>query len=218
MKTIGIIGGMAPASTAEFYKLITDEYFFQNCDVSYPEIIIHSVNFQKFIDCGYRCEDEIQDVIDSLWMAGADFVVCPCNSAHVVHADVSVSSNIPWYSIMEAVGDEIRSLGITRVGLLGTRFTLASGIYSYAGVKVIKPYNVNRINEIIYTELVHGIFKNETRNEVLGMLNQLESEGCEGVILGCTEIPLLIKQENTDVKVFPSTDILAVKTLERAYN
>jgi aspartate racemase len=216
-KIIGVIGGMSPESTADFYKLLMEAYDRKRGDSAYPETIIYSVNFKKFLDVGYEAADEVSRVIRVLAGAGADFAVMPCNSGHIIYDRVG-SLPIPWFSIVDAVGRSIRREGIKRVGLLGTKFTAYGGIYRFDDIEVINPgkEDLMLVNNIIYSELVHGKLTGESRKHILEVIKRLKAAGSEGVILGCTELPLLVRPEDTAIKLFSSTEILAKETLKKA--
>ena len=222
MKKIGIIGGLGPESTSEFYQHITRRYYEIRGDYAYPEIIIYSVSFERFIDCGYEAAVRIRDVIGKLEAAGADFVTAACNSIHIVHEAVSKNTPIPWISIMDAVAEEIQRRSITTVGLLGTVFTMSNDFYRKAlaryGIETIVPDNSVQedVNRIIFTELVRGITTAESKEFMLGCMDDLQKRGAGGIVLGCTELPFLIRQEDTAIPVFDSTLIYAYKALDYA--
>jgi len=222
MKTIGIIGGLGPESTSEFYQHITRRYYELKGDYAYPEIIIYSVSFEQFIDCGYEAAFLIRDIIEKLDAAGADFVTAACNSIHIVHEAVSKNIPIPWISIMDAVVEEIQRRSITTVGLLGTVFTMSNDFYRKAlarhGIETIVPDDTaqQEINRIIFTELVRGITTAASKKYVTRCINDLENRGAGGVVLGCTELPFLIRQEDASVPVFDSTLIYAHRALDFA--
>jgi len=130
MKKIGILGGLGPESTVSYYLYIVHEYYRRFSDYNYPEIIIYSLNFKKFIDAGYESAEEIRAAINKLSIAGADFVVAACNSVHIVFDEVSKDIPIPWISIIDAAGEEIKKNGIKKAGLLGTIFTMSKGFYA----------------------------------------------------------------------------------------
>ena len=222
MKRIGILGGLGPESTAAYYTIITRTYFERRNDYAYPEILIYSVSFQRFIDAGYEIADDVRNAICALHRAGADFVVAACNSIHVVHAELSQALPIPWVSIMDATAEAIAERGLTRIGLLGTIFTMQGDFYqrvlSGHGIDVLTPHHgaQQRINNIIYDELVIGTVTTPARDYVLGAMSELEQRGAQGIVLGCTELPFLIQQAHTDMPVFDTTEIHARKALDLA--
>lgn len=222
MKTIGILGGLGPESTAAYYQTITRKYFELRADYAYPRIVVYSVNFKHYIDLGYEAPDEVHDAIEALARAGADFVVAACNSVHIVYDQVSGSVSIPWVSIMDAAAESVRQSGMSTVGLLGTVFTMGKGFYQQAfsrhGLRTLTPgpEAQSKINDIIYDELVRAVVKDESRQFVLGCMRDLASAGAEGIILGCTELPFLIRQSDTDIPVFDTTTIHAERALALA--
>ena len=225
MRKIGIIGGMSPESTLLYYKYIVEEYRRRFKNHSYPEIIIYSVNFQRFIDWIEdddleSIKDELLKILYRLRAAGADFALIATNTMHIVYNELSKLSPIPLLSIIDAVGEEISKAGIHVVGLLGTKYTMTrsfyrDGLINY-NVKVVTPNEeeIEYINDVIFNELVNGILKDESRRKFIEIINNLVMEGAEGVVLGCTEIPMLISQEDVKVRLFDSTRIHAYKALD----
>lgn len=220
MKTIGILGGLGPESTAAYYTYITRKYFELHSDYNYPEILIHSLTFTPFIKAGYRLPERVISAIEGLAQTGADFVVAACNSLHVVYDEVASQVSIPWVSIMSATGEAIHKAGLKKVALLGTVFTMENDFYSRRldefGITTVVPNHEERseINRIIYDELIIGNIAEHSRRYVLNVISRLAVEGVEGVILGCTELPFLIQQKHTCVPVFDTTIIHAHKALE----
>ena len=222
MKTIGIIGGLGPESTAAFYQAITRDYYRRHADYAYPEILIHSLPFSEIIDAGYRLAGRIEDSIRRLAAAGADFVVAACNSIHIVYDEVAPGAPVPWVSIMDAVAEKVRQAGIDRAALLGTEFTMRGDFYQKAfsrgDLEVLLPGDKDRetVNRIIYDELVTGETRESSRQAVVEAIRRLGETGAKGVILGCTELPFLIRPEDVEMPVFDSTQILALKALAAA--
>lgn len=222
MKTIGILGGLAPASTIACYACITETYYELRQDYAYPEILIHSFCFQDFINAGYEVADRVEAAIKGLHQAGADFVIAACNSVHIVYDQVAPRSPIPWISIMDATAEAVLEQGMTRVGLLGTRFTMEKGFYHRGlekrGIEALTPdlEGRKRIHEIIYNELVRGVVREPSRRRVLECVEDLCRRGAEGVVLGCTELPFLIEQRHTETPVFDTASIHARKALDLA--
>ncbi len=222
MKTIGIIGGLGPESTISYYSYITRKYYESYRDYAYPEIIIYSLHFSEFINVGYEAAPKIIAVIDRLARAGADFVVAACNSIHIVYDEVAKNIPIPWISIMDVTGEKVKEAGISKVGLLGTIFTMSKGFYQKAlarfGIECLTPPAdaQDEINRVIYDELVIADVKDESRRFVLGCIEELGQRGAQGVVLACTELPFLIQQDDTALPVFDTTVIHAQKALELA--
>ncbi len=227
MKTIGIIGGMAPESTILYYKYITEESRRRLGDHVYPRIIIYSVDFSKFIEWMNSnnwdsIANELINITFRLRNAGADFAIIATNTMHIVFDRVLRSSPIPLISIIDAVAEEINRYNISKVGLLGTKLTMESGIYADGlakyRVEVLIPGKEDReyIDNIIFNELTKGIISFKSKAKFIDIVNKMIKEGIEGLILGCTEIPLLINQGDVSIKIFDSTRIHALKALEYA--
>ena len=222
MKKIGVLGGLGPESTIAYYEYITREYYRRHGDYAYPEIIIYSLNFQEFIDAGYELAGKIKTAIECLHKAGADFVVASCNSVHIVFEEVSKDIPIPWLSIIDATVEEIKKNNITKVGLLGTIFTMSKDFYkkglSRYQIETIVPSDEDqaKVSRIIYDELVRNEIRDDSRQAVLQIIEKLKQQGVQGIILGCTELPFLIKQEDVDIKVFNTAVIHAQKCLNTA--
>jgi len=219
MKTIGILGGLGPESTAAYYETITRAYHDLRGDYNYPPIIIYSLSFQPYIDAGYDLPAETLDAIERLAAAGADFVVAACNSVHIVYDEVAPEVSVPWVSIMDATAEEILEAGMRKVGLLGTRFTMAKGFFAEAlarrGIETIAPKgeDVETVNRIIYDELVLNQVTDASREAVLAVAERLVDAGAEGIVLGCTELPFLVRQADTKIPVFDTTAIHCHKAL-----
>ena len=222
MKTIGILGGLGPESTVTYYNYITRKYYDLRGDYAYPEIIIHSFNFQEFIDADFEQPGKVASAIEGLSQAGADFVVAACNTIHLVYEEVCKNISIPWVSIMDAVAERIQEDRIQKVALLGTVFTMGKDFYP----KVFSKYNIETvvpkatshkvINDIIFGELVRAVITEESRRIVLDIIEELHQDGAEGVILGCTELPFLIRPEDISLPLYESTAIHAQKALSLA--
>jgi len=226
-KKIGILGGMSPESTSAYYEYITRTYTERFGDFSYPEIIIYSVSFQPFVDWPSAGKwdlvaDALADCANRLEKAGADFVVIATNTMHIVFDEIQDQVGIPMLSLLDAVGQAIQAKKITKVGLLGTRFTMQNTFYADAlikyGVEVIVPEGDDAIivDQVIYNELVKGIIRPESKEKYLAITKTLEDRGAKGVILGCTEIPLLVNTEDTDLPLFDTTTIHAEAALNFA--
>jgi aspartate racemase len=204
MKTAGIIGGIGPESTVEYYRLIIDSYREQKPDGSYPQIIINSINLQKVVDLITAGEfagvaDFLAGEVRKLARAGAEFAVLSANTPHVVFNEVSRVSSIPLLSIVEATCEEAKRLGLKRLGLLGTRFTMQGRFYpevfSREGIELAVPQEDEQdyIHDKYMGELIKGIFLPETRERLLSIAARMkEQDAVEGLILGGTELPLIL--------------------------
>jgi aspartate racemase len=226
-KRIGILGGMSPESTVAYYEYITRTYAERFGDYGYPEIIIYSVCFQNYVDWGNQ--ERWDDVARGLGLAaqrlvaaGADFVVIATNTMHLVLDEVRASVDVPVLSLLDVVAEAILARRMKTVGLLGTRFTMEKPFYrdtlARRGIAVLVPDADGReyVNRVIYDELVAGKIRDESRAGFVGVIDKLVERGAEGVILGCTEIPLLIRKEDARLPLFDTTSLHAQAALEFA--
>ncbi|HEY84017.1 MAG TPA: aspartate/glutamate racemase family protein [Chloroflexi bacterium] len=226
-KKIGILGGMSPESTAEYYQFITRRYTERFGDYGYPEIIIYSVSFQPYVDWpGAERWDLVAqglgEAAQRLEAAGADFIIIATNTMHLVFNEVQTSVKTPMLSLLDVVGDAILEKGLKTVGLLGTKFTMEKPLYHNAlakkGITVLVPNANDReyVNQVIYDELVAGNIRDESRAGYVEIINKLTQQGAEGVILGCTEIPLLVSESDAGLPLFNTTLIHAEAALDYA--
>ena len=206
MKTLGIIGGIAPESTIEYYRWIIASYREQKRDGNYPEIIINSINMKKMLDL--IAANELAEVtgyllgeVKKLARAGADFGLLASNTPHIVFEDIQRRSPIPLVSIVEAACEATKALGIKKVGLFGTRFTMRGRFYtevfSRQGITLIVPDGDDQdyIHEKYMSELVNGVFLAETRERLLTIVDRLKKrDGIQGLILGGTELPFILRE------------------------
>ncbi len=226
-KRIGILGGMSPESTTEYYQYITHTYTERFGDYGYPETIIYSVSFQPYVD--WPKEDRwdlvtqgLSEAARRLEAAGADFIIIATNTMHLVFDQVQASVNVPMLSLLDAVGEAILARGMKTVGLLGTKFTMEKAFYQDAlaqkGITVLVPDADGReyVNNVIYDELVAGQIRDESRAGFVAIIKKLAARGAEGVILGCTEIPLLVSETDAGIPLFDTTAIHAEAALNYA--
>ena len=207
MKTLGIIGGIAPESTIEYYRLLVASYRQKKPDGSYPPILINSIDMTKMLGLiGVNQLVEVTDYlvgeVNKLARAGADFGLLASNTPHIVFDDIQRRSKIPLLSIVEAACEATRALGITKVGLFGTRFTMQGSFYpdvfAKQGIQLATPDSAEQdmIHDKYMSELVHDIYLDETRQRLLAILDRLiEQEHIQGLILGGTELPLILRDE-----------------------
>ncbi len=226
-KVIGILGGMSPESTAEYYQHITRTYTQRYGDHGYPRIIIYSVSFQSYVDWPNQnrwdlVAQDLSDAARRLEAAGADFIVIATNTMHIVFDEVQASVNIPMLSLLDAVGEAILARGMSTVGLLGTRFTMEKPFYrdslAEKGITVLVPDAGDRgyVNDVIYDELVAGQIRPESRVGFVAIIKRLAESRAEGIILGCTEIPLLVSETDAGIPLFDTTTIHAEAALNYA--
>jgi len=228
LKNIGIVGGLSPESTILYYKTIIEEYRRMFGDENYPSIIIYSVNFGKFTEFmreGKRREaaDLLVKAVKSLQSAGADFALIAANTPHMFFDYIASRSSIPLLSIIDALAEVLKRDNISKVGLLGTKFTLTQEFY-VRGLKkhnieaiIPEPNDIDTVNAIIYGELVKGIFKEESRSKVVEIIKRLIRKGAKGVALACTELPLLISGTVDGTKLYDTAKIHAIKALKYAF-
>jgi len=226
-KKIGILGGMSPESTVEYYQYITRSYTERFGDYGYPEILIYSVSFQPYVDWPERdrwdlVAQGLSDAAQKLEDAGADFIIIATNTMHLVFDQVQANVSIPMLSLLDAVGEAIVAQGMDTVGLLGTKFAMEKGFYQDAlaskGIKVLVPDAADRdyVNDVIYNELVVGQSRHESRVRFVSIIQDLAARGAQGVILGCTEIPLLVSEADAGLPAFDTTAIHAEAALNYA--
>jgi aspartate racemase len=226
-KKIGILGGMSPESTVEYYQHITHSYTDRFGDYGYPEVIIYSVSFQPYVDWPERdrwdlVAQGLSEAAQKLEAAGADFIVIATNTMHLVFDQVQASVGVPMLSLLDAVGEAILARGMNTVGLLGTKFAMEKGFYQDAlarrGITVLVPDADDRdyVNTVIYDELVAGQIHDESRDGFVVIIKKLAERGAEGVILGCTEIPLLVSEADAGMPLFDTTAIHAEAALNYA--
>jgi aspartate racemase len=226
-KKIGILGGMSPESTVEYYQYITHAYTERFGNYGYPEVIIYSVSFQPYVD--WPLQDRwdlvaqgLSEAAQKLEAAGADFIVIATNTMHLVFDQVQASVNVLMLSLLDAVGEAILARGMKTVGLLGTKFTMEKTFYQDAlarkGIAVLVPDADDREyeNTVIYDELVAGQIRDESRDGFVAIIKRLAERGAEGVILGCTEIPLLVSETDAGMPLFDTTAIHAEAALNYA--
>jgi aspartate racemase len=226
-KKIGILGGMSPESTVEYYQYITHAYTERFGDYGYPEVIIYSVSFQPYVDWPEQdrwdlVAQGLGEAAQKLEAAGADFIVIATNTMHLVFDQVQASVSVPMLSLLDAVGKAILERGMKTVGLLGTKFAMEKGFYQDAlarkGITILVPDEKDReyVNTVIYDELVAGQIRDESRDGFVAVIKKLADRGAEGVILGCTEIPLLVSEEDVGMPLFDTTVIHAKAALNYA--
>src|SRR5436305_9294297 len=208
MKTLGMIGGVGPESTIDYYKNMIAMYRERKRDGHYPQFVINSINLQKGID--FLEADDLAgmakfllDEIEKLPRAGAEFGIIAANTPHIVFDEVKAKSPIPFISIVEAAADYAKSRGLKRLALFGTRYTMQADFYPKvfrrAGIELIVPEPKDRdyIHGKYFAELVPGVFLPETRANLLAIVDRMKaSAGIEGVTLAGTELALILRGES----------------------
>jgi aspartate racemase len=208
MKTIGVVGGIAPGSTIEYYRLLVDTYRARTQDNSYPPIIINSINMTKMLDLIGANEleqtvDYLLSALQVLAAAGAEISLFASNTPHIVFDELERRSPIPLVSIVRAASAHARTRNLKRLGLFGTRFTMQGRFYPevflHDGIEVLRPTPAEQdyIHEKYMGELVHGVFAAETRTTLLGIIERFKDRNSlDGIILGGTELPLLFRADS----------------------
>ncbi len=227
MKTIGLIGGMSWESTASYYQLINETIKEKLGGLHSAKILLYSVDFaeiERYQASGDwdKSAEVLSQIAQNLEQAGADFIVICTNTMHKVAPQIQKTISIPILHIAQATADALLENGIKRVGLLGTKYTMTQDFYKEklfeAGLDVVIPdqAGVEEVNRIIYDELCLGQIEESSKQAYLAIIDDLKNAGAEAVILGCTEIGLLVKQEDTDVPLFDTTAIHAKKAAKVA--
>lgn len=228
MKKIGMLGGLSWVSTAAYYKLLNEMAQAKLGGVSSAHLVLESVNREEYAEYVYRRGDEaaacrmILRAAKSVEAAGAEFIVISCNDVHRFVPEVAPQVGIPILLIAQATAEEIKKSGMMRVALLGVRKTMEMdfypGVLADNGIETIIPDADERtfVDDTIMQEMVAGKFTDETRTGYVELIGKLAARGAEGVVLGCTEIPLLLSSDDTDVALFPTTDIHCRAAIEMA--
>lgn len=228
MKTIGLIGGMSWESSAVYYNLVNKKVKeklggFHSCKSIMLSVDFAEIEKLQHNDDWETLDKMIADAAKQLEAAGAEIVILCTNTMHLCTPAILENISIPFLHIAEATGLEIVSKNLKKVALLGTKFTMEKDFYKKYindnfNVEVIVPNEKERaeIHRIIYEELVQGEIKNESRETYKQIIAKLEKQGAEGVILGCTEIPLLISKSDVNIPIFDTTTIHAEKAVEWA--
>ena len=220
MKTIGLIGGMSWESTVTYYKIINETVKEKLGGLHSAKCILYSVDFQEIEECqangNWEKSGEILgEAAYNLEKAGADFIVICTNTMHKVVNQIKEKISIPILHIAEMTAEKILEKGLKNIALLGTKYTMEQDFYKSKliekGINVIIPdkNDIEIINEVIYDELCLGTINSDSKKKFLEIVDKLRSKGAEGIILGCTEIGLLIKNEDTDVPLFDTAVIHA---------
>lgn len=225
LKTIGLIGGMSWESTLEYYKIINETAKLKLGGLHSAKCIMYSVDFEEIeLLQHYGKWEELSDIMvgiaKKLKSVGTDFIVICTNTMHKMAEDIENKVGIKVLHIAEVTGEKIVEKGLKKVGLLGTKFTMEQDFYKKVlkekfDIDVIVPSEADReiIHEIIYKELCKGIINEKSKEKYIKVINSLSLNGAEGVVLGCTEIPLLIKQEDISIPVFDTTTIHAISAV-----
>lgn len=228
MKTIGLIGGMSWESSLEYYRILNETVKERLGGLHSAKCIMYSVEFAEIemLQHAGRWDEAAQKMVEagqSLERAGADFLVLCTNTMHKLAPELEAGVGIPLLHIADATAGAIKAAGISSIGLLGTRFTMEQAFYRQRleekhGLRVFIPDDADRelVHNVIYGELCLGVIKPESRRGFVAVIDKLVASGAQGIILGCTEIESLIRQEDTTTPVFPTTRIHAIAAVEMA--
>lgn len=222
-KHIGIVG-VSSEGAALCYRSIFQEAFALPEDLDLPEVSLHTHSLKRYM---ILIEKDDWDGVTSLWIssirkleaAGADFAVCPDNTVHRVFGKVAVLSSMPLISITETAARECKAKRYQKVGVLGTKYTMQGPVYrnelSKLQIEMVVPdeTKLRTVDSIIFKELVLGKMMKSSTERMIDIIKKMKSSGCEAVILGCTEIPLIVNSKNSPLPVIDSTRLLARKAL-----
>ena len=229
MKRIGIVGGTGPESTVAYYQHIIKAYYERFGDYAFPEMIIYSVNFQRFVDLFQQARwdsvaEGVIQTLDRLRRAGADFGILASNTLHIAFERVVEHSPLPLLSIMDPAIEAIQHDRMDTVGLLGTIFTMSESFYpsrlAEGGIRTLVPGDADqqRIQKIIGSELTMGEIRKESKDVLLRIIHGLKARGARGIILGCTELPLILSEKESPLPLFDTTRLHAESALNHALN
>ena len=228
MKTIGLIGGMSWESSAEYYRLINQGMKARLGGHRNARSIMATVCFEeiKALQHAGQWEElgrQMQQAARQVEAGGADFVLLCTNTMHRVAQAIEAVLQVPFLHIVDPTAQELRSAGVSRVGLIGTRFTMEQDFYRQRmeqrhGIEVVVPDEADRavLHNIIYDELCHGVVRSDSRATYQRIIGTLRQAGAQGVILGCTEITLLIRPEDSVLPVFDTTALHALAAVALA--
>ena len=228
MKTIGLIGGMSWESSIEYYRIINETTKEKLGGLHSAKSLMITVDFAEIEKLQHenRWDDAAQILIkcaQDLERGGADCIVLCTNTMHKLADQVIASVSIPFLHIADATAEKIAAAGMNKIGLLGTRFTMEHEFYKGRlihdfGLDVLVPNETDRniVHRVIYEELVQGKIVDASRQEYKRIMELLIAQGAQGIILGCTEIELLVKQQDSRVPLFPTTNIHAIAAVEYA--
>ncbi|GLC90408.1 aspartate/glutamate racemase family protein [Lysinibacillus piscis] len=229
MKTIGLIGGMSWESSAQYYKIMNEEVKRRLGGLHSAQCILASVDFEqieRFQKLGQWDEAGalLATVASNLEKAGADFIIICTNTMHKVVTIIEAAISIPILHIADATAYEIKRSKLRKIGLLGTKYTMEQDFYKERvqqhQIDIVIPNETSRIevNRIIFDELCLGETKATSKAYYLQVIDELIQQGAEGIILGCTEIGLLVNMQDIDIPVFDTTIIHAISAVEKAFS
>lgn len=227
MKTLGLIGGMSWESTIPYYRIINEVVKERLGGLHSARLILYSVDFAEIEACQAagdwaKSAEIMADAAVKLQQAGADYIVICTNTMHKVVPEMLAKLQIPIIHIADATAAALKKQGIKKAALLGTKYTMTQDFYKQRlvdnGIEVVVPEanDIKIVNDVIYNELCRGEIKEESRRKYVEIIRKLKEAGAEGVILGCTEIGLLVRPQDSSLPVFDTTVIHAEKAAEMA--
>lgn len=226
MKTIGILGGLGPESTSDYYREIISAFNTKYTELAYPEIIIYSVNINELmqfvkISAWGKLTEWLLGKIQCIHNAGAEFAVIASNTPHIVFDELQALSPIPLLSIVEQTSKKAQKMGLKNLGLLGTKLTMESDFYMkpfiQKGMSVVVPTENEQklIHHRLFSEIELGIFKDSTRNELLDIAKRMvDQDKIDSLILGCTELPLILTKNEFGIPFLNTTAIHCESIIE----
>jgi aspartate racemase len=230
MKTIGIVGGIGPESTADYYREIINAFNTKYTDLAYPELIVYSANLYELMEI-FKAKDWsglsewLLGKISSLHRAGAEFAVIASNTPHIVFDQVKSRSPLPLLSIVEATCSRAKSMGLSNIGLMGTSLTMEAEFYKTpfisAGMSIVVPSETEQqmIHHKLFSEIESGIFKDSTRAELLAVVERMvEEDAIDSLILGCTELPLIMTESRFGIPFLNTTAIHCEQIIDYCIN
>lgn len=229
MKTIGLIGGMTWESSLEYYRIINEQVSRKLGGLHSAKCLMYSLDLHEVVELQEQGKwlelaPVIKNAAAALEKGGAELILICTNTIHKFYDEIQAGVNVPLLHIADTAGEAIKIKGIRKAGLFGTRFTMQEDFYKVRlkekyGTETVIPDESNRqiIHRIIFEELAYGKVLEESKEKVRTIIDDLISKGAEGVILGCTELPMLIKQEDTVIPVFDTLKIHAEAAVEEAF-
>lgn len=227
MKTIGIIGGMSFESTTTYYKIINEAINTKLGGLNCAKILLYSVNFEEIANLQKQNEwgkaaEILSECAKKLELGGADFILIATNTMHKIFDEIQRSVKIPLIHIAQSTANVLKEANITKIGLLGTKYTMMQDFYKNIlikeGVEAIIPdeNDIQDVNDIIFSELCKGQIKEKSKEKYLEIIEKLKNKGAQGVVLGCTEIGLLLSKNDTQIPIFDTTLIHALDAVNLA--
>lgn len=227
MKTIGIIGGMSFESTTTYYKIINEAINAKLGGLNCAKILLYSVNFEEIANLQKQNEwgkaaEILSECAKKLELGGADFILIATNTMHKIFDEIQRSVKIPLIHIAQSTANALKEANITKIGLLGTKYTMMQDFYKNIlikeGIEAIIPdeNDIQDVNDIIFSELCKGQIKEKSKEKYLEIIEKLKNKGAQGVVLGCTEIGLLLSKNDTQIPIFDTTLIHALDAVNLA--